>query len=191
MKKTIGLVVTLVLVVAILGGYLYVVKNSKSDVQTSELTEVQKLNNKNLDVNYPETPREVVKLYNRIITAYYVGDYSSKEFDKLTDQALTLMDDELKEQNPKEVYVANLTAEISEYQEAKKTISRASVCDSNAVKYIKDNGDELAYVTASYFIKVGSSYESTDEMYVLRKDENGNWKILLYYQIAPSESEDD
>ena len=84
-----------------------------------------------------------------------------------------------------------LTEEIAEYKEEKKTISRASVCDSNDVKYTNDKGDEIAYVTASYFIKAGNSYEDTDEMYVLRKDEDGKWKILVYYQIEPAQSEDD
>ena len=59
------------------------------------------------------------------------------------------------------------------------------------MKYTNDKGDEIAYVTASYFIKAGNSYEDTDEMYVLRKDEDGKWKILVYYQIEPAQSEDD
>ena len=191
MKKAVGFVVTILVVVAILGGYYFFSQKHKADAQKGEVTEVQKLINKDLEKDYPETSREVVKVYNRIITAYYDGEYDDKEFDKLTDQALLLLDDDLKAENPKETYVKNLTDEIAEYKEEKKTISRASVCDSNDVKYTNDKGDEIAYVTASYFIKAGNSYEDTDEMYVLRKDEDGKWKILVYYQIEPAQSEDD
>ena len=191
MKKAVGFVVTILVVVAILGGFYFFSQKHKADAQKGEVTEVQKLINKDLEKDYPETPREVVKVYNRIITAYYDGEYDDKEFDKLTDQALLLLDDDLKAENPKETYVKNLTDEIAEYKEEKKTISRASVCDRNDVKYTNDKGDDLAYVTASYFIKAGNSYEDTDEMYVLRKDEDGKWKILVYYQIEPAQSEDD
>ena len=38
-------------------------------------------------------------------------------------------------------------------REDNKSISQTDVCDSNDVKYMTDNGDDIAYVTASYFIK--------------------------------------
>ena len=47
-----------------------------------------------------------------------------------------------------------------------------------------DNGDDIAYVTASYFIKTGSSYTKTYQEYVLRQDKEGCWRILAFYKIA-------
>lgn len=191
MKKASGLVITILVVAAILGGYYFFSQKHKSNVDSENLTEVQKLINKDLEKNYPETPREVIKLYNRIIKAYYDGNYTDDEFDALTDQALLLMDDDLKAQNPKDTYVENLKEEIAQYAEDKKKISRANVCDSNEVKYTTDNGDDIAYVSTSYFMKAGDAFEDTDQMYVLRKDDEGRWKILVYYQIEPSSTEED
>ena len=73
MKKATGLVITILVVAAILGGYYFFSQKHKSNVDSENLTEVQKLINKDLEKNYPETPREVIKLYNRIIKAYYDG----------------------------------------------------------------------------------------------------------------------
>jgi hypothetical protein len=53
------------------------------------------------------------------------------------------------------------------------------------------NEDKLAYVTASYFVKEEKKYEKTYQMYVLRKDEEGKWKILTYYKIEGKTSEDE
>ena len=65
-----------------------------------ELTEIQKLITKNLDTNYPATPREVVKYYNRILECFYDDTYTDDELESLADQARKLLDDELLENNP-------------------------------------------------------------------------------------------
>ena len=54
-----------------------------------------------------------------------------------------------------------------------------------------NRGDEIAYGTASYFIKNGSSYTKTYQKYVLRKDDDGDWKILTFYKIEGESSESD
>ena len=61
--------------------------------------------------------------------------------------------------------------------------------DSNDVNYQTIDGDECAYVTASYFISEGKEYDRTNQMYVLRKDENGKWKILVFYQVEGESSD--
>ena len=72
MKKIIGLIVVAVVCAGVICGAFYLTaQRSKNQAQNVEtLTEVQKIITKNLDTKYPETPREVVKLYTRIITAY-------------------------------------------------------------------------------------------------------------------------
>lgn len=194
MKKIIGLIVVAVVCAGVICGAFYLTaQRSKNQAQNVEtLTEVQKIITKNLDTKYPETPREVIKLYNRIITAYYGETYTEEEFKQLADQAQKLMDEELLAQNQDDVYISKLSAEIKEYKEKKKKITQSSVCDSNSVKYVNDGDDKIAYVTSSYFIKEGNSYQRTYQEYVLRKDANQDWKILVYYQIeGDSAGEDD
>ena len=76
MKKA-GIVVAALLCVALVCGGFYYLKNRPSGIDKEEnLTEVQKIITRDLDQQYPPTPREVVKFYNRIIMSYYGEDYS-------------------------------------------------------------------------------------------------------------------
>lgn len=192
MKKVRIVIIAVVLVGLVCGGFYYM--SSKKDVSVenkTELTTLDKLILKDLESNYPSTPRAVVKLYNQIITCYYSAEFKDDEFEKLVDQALFLFDDELKAKNPKDEYMKTLSNEIEEYKTKNKTISQTAVCSSNDVLYRNDNGDEIAYVNASYFIKEGKDHVKTYEQYVLRKDEKGNWKILGYYEIEEDPAESD
>lgn len=92
MKKTGIVILTIALIAAICGSF-YVVndKSKRANQKEKVLTEVQRITTKDLDKNYPQTPREVVKLYNRIVKCYYGMQYSDEELDALTDQALKLL----------------------------------------------------------------------------------------------------
>ena len=59
------------------------------------------------------------------------------------------------------------------------------------MEYKEVDGDDCAYVKASYFIKEGYAYSRTYQMYVLRKDADGNWKILEFYQVNGDSSDDE
>lgn len=192
MKKKIGLAVAAVVCVGLVVGLFYLFSNQRrtSVEDITELTEVQKLITENLEKNYPARPREVVKLYNRIITCFYGEDYTDEELEALGDQARMLFDDELLANNPRDEYFAALRAEIEEYRERTKEIVNSSVCASNDVKFQVVDGDECAYVTATYFISEDKEYSRTHHMYVLRKDEDGKWKILVFYQIEGDTSDE-
>ena len=72
MKNTKFVIIIVVCVCVILGGYYYLTnRNNAKEEENITLTEIQELTTKNLDKNFPATPREVVKLYNRIITCFY------------------------------------------------------------------------------------------------------------------------
>lgn len=193
--KKIGIVIAAVLCVGLLCGGFYYVKNHAGfgSAEDVELTEVQKIIARDLESNYPATPREVIKFYNRIISVYYEGDYSDEEFEELIDQAQGLFDAELLENNPREDYKQAVKDEVANYKQRSREIRQTSVCDSNEVRFLTDEstGDSLAYVTASYFTKEKKSYERVYQMYVLRKDENDQWKIINYYKIEGKTSEDE
>jgi hypothetical protein len=192
MKKVIRILVAVLCIAAVCGAF-YFLKQRTDKAQNAEedLTEVQKLITKNLDENYPATPREVVKLYNRFITCFYKDDYTQEELTQMADQVWLLLDEELQEENPKETYLASLEADIDDYASRNRYIASSSVSDSADVEEKTIDGDKIAYVTSSYFVREGSSYERTYQEYVLRKDSDGNWKIMGFYQVEGTSSEDD
>ena len=190
MKKTRIVILAIVIVAAICTAFYIVNNNSKKEsAKEAELTEIQKITTRNMEKDYPATPREVIKFYNRIVKCYYGRQYSDDELEQLADQALSMFDDDLLKKNEKESYIESVKSDAVQYEEDNKSISQTDVCDSNDVKYMTDNGDDIAYVTASYFIKNGSSYTKTYQEYVLRKDGDGDWKILTFYKIEGESSE--
>ncbi|MCM1107312.1 MAG: hypothetical protein NC355_10255 [Blautia sp.] len=190
--KNVRLIILAVVCVALICGGFFLLK-SRMGGEEEELTKVQKIVTRNLEADYPPTPREVIKFYNRIITSYYEGGYTDEEFEALTDQALLLFDDELASNNPKDAYQKQIQEEVEDYKSRKRSISSTSVCDTRDVVWLTDpdTGDELAYVTASYFVKENSSFDRTYQEYVLRKDDGEHWKILTYYQVEGKSAEDD
>lgn len=195
MKKKAGIVILAVLFVALICGSFYYVKiksNATPDEDT-HLTKIQKITTRDLEKNYPKTPRAVVKLYNQIITSYYSGNYTDDEFDKLIDQARMLFDQDLADNNSKDDYKKSVETSIADYKNRSFKIRQTNVCDSDDVKYLTDdsNGDKLAYVTASYFTEENKKFDKTYQMYVLRKDDNGDWKIRTFYKIKGNSTEEE
>ncbi len=192
MKKA-GWIIAAVLCVALVcGAFYYVkVKSDASQDKETELTEVQKLITKDLSKDYPVTPREVIKLYNRVITCYYKDDYSEDELEQLANLTWQLFDEELQEENPWDSYFASLKDDIEDYASRSRYIAQSSVCDSDEVVYRTVDGEQVAYVTASYFVREGSGYEKTYQQYVLRQNEDGEWKMLGFYKVDADSSEED
>mgnify|MGYP001133620761 FL=1 len=83
-----------------------------------------------------------------------------------------------------------MKSDAAQYEEDNKSISQTDVCDSNDVVYQTVDGRECAYVTASYFMNENNSFDRTNEMYVLRKDDDGDWKILVFYQVEGDSSDE-
>lgn len=121
-----------------------------------------------------------MKWYNRILTAFYGEEYTDEELEKMADQARSLMDDELLSYNPRDTYLKSLKADIEDYKTRDKIIVQSSVSDSNDITYATVDGDYCAYVDAYYFSREASDYSRTYEEFVLRRDDEGHWKILSF-----------
>ncbi len=181
MKNKKGILIAIICIVVIVGGYLFFVNREQTGSEDVELTEVQRVITKDLAANYPATPREVLKAYNEIITCYYNEECTEEELSALADRALLLMDEELAANNPKAEYLVNVKAEIATYDALGKTIVSTNLDSSNEVEYRTVDERECAYIDVSYFIKSDEGYTRSYMTYVLRKDENSNWKILVFY----------
>lgn len=194
MKNAKYVIIAIACICVICAGFFFFSQDNKEDEKN--LTEIEKVIVKDLKNNYPKTPREVVKFYNKIVKCYYGDEPTEKQLNDLVDQMMCLMDDDLVLVNPRDVYYNSVVKDIAQYKDEKKQLVSTDVCDSNDVKYVTDDKDgdtekdELAYVNASYFINTDGQFAYTYQQFVLRQDEDGRWKILTFYQIEGEESDD-
>ena len=195
MKKAKLVIIAIACICLICGGYFLFSQNNT--VSEENLTEVEKVLVKDLKKDYPKTPREVVKFYNRIVKCYYGEKLSDKEIEDMVDQMLSLLDEDLLVVNPRDEYYKSVVADIKEYNSKNKRIVNSDVCDSNDVTYVDDvkdgqnEVDKLAYVNASYFINTDGEFTNTYQQFVLRQDDDGRWKILTFYEVEGESEEDD
>lgn len=182
MKNAIRIGIFIVVCAVLIVGYYFYLSHGRTskDPTPIEQTELEKVLTVDFTTKYPQTPREVVKWYNRILKLYYSGDVSDTQVEMLCDQALMLFDDDLLQANPRDQYIAAVKAEVEEYATRKKKMVKADVADTNDVVYKKLNGDEMAYVLATYVVSEGSDYQTTYQKYALRKSNEGRWKIVAF-----------
>ena len=182
MKNVVRTVILVICVaVIIVGYYFYLSRRDGSITEEDGLaadSELSKVLAKDFSKEYPETPRSVVKWYNRIIMLYYDEDTGDDDVDRLCDQAMMLFDADLLQANPREFYLANVKADITDYHSRGREIRQTSVQSSGDVEYKTMKDRDYAYVIAYYFTKEGSTYTRTYQKFALRKDDTGKWKIL-------------
>lgn len=167
--------------VLIVSFYFYLSRRMGADEKTDEPEKVSAMQttlNRDLQLDYPGTPRAVIMFYNDIVLLYHDSDTSDEQLVDLCDQALGLFDEELLAVNPRDNYIAAVCQDVADYETAKKTLNSADVGDTRDVTYATKDGRKYAYVIGSYFITEGSGYNRVYQKYALRKDSNDRWKIL-------------
>lgn len=195
MKNAKYAIIALVCVCFICVGFYFFAESQGTD--EAELTDIEKIIVKDLENDYPKTPREVVKFYNRIYKGYYGGEATEEQIKQMSEQMLLLLDEDLLAQNPADEYYQQVVADIAEFEEAEKVLFKTNVADSNDVRYIDDEKagstevDKLAYVEATYFVRTGKEFTNTYQEFVLRQDETGKWKIVAFYEIEGESSDDE
>ena len=193
MKNVKYVIIAIACICVLCAGFFFFTQDQKENEK--DLTEMEKVIVRDLKNNYPKTPREVVKFYNRIAKCYYGSEEpTEKQLNDLVDQMLCILDEDLLLENPRDTYYNSVVADIALYKQQKIQLVSTDVCDSNEVKYVTDDKggekDELAYVKASYFMNTDGKFGYTYQQFVLRQDEDGRWKILAFYQIKGDESDD-
>lgn len=180
-KKRIRVILVMVLIaLVVLGGY-YVISNhldtGKDDVEIPT-TEVEKILAKDLEIDYPATPKEVVKLYGRISKSFYEKEYNDEQYKQLVGMFRNLLDDELLANNEEEQYYVDLDEKIKEFSESKRTITNYFIPDNAKLNYYTKEGKKYATLPMTYTIRDNGTILSTTEQFMLRQDKSEKWKIL-------------
>lgn len=185
MKKATGtraLVFCAVMVLLVVGYYYYLsnrnVPQPEEAVPEEEvLAPTQEVLLRNLDTNYPPTPREVVKYFSEITQCFYNEENTEEEIEALGLKIRELYDDELVENQTEENYLASLKFDIEEFKKYNRTISSYAPSSSVDVDTFSEDGYDWARLYCIYGIKQGELLYNSNIVFVLRKDEQGHYKI--------------
>lgn len=182
-------IIIVVVIAALIGGYYFYLSNKTQqkddDVQA---TAVQEVLMRNLETNYPPTPKEVVRYYSDISKCLYNEEYTDEQFEQMADKMMALYDDELLEKNPRENYLEDLKADVELFESNGYTITSYSTSSSTDVIFDTIDGREWAKLYCIYSIRTSKGVLSSQEVYELRKDlETGHWKIYGFQMDKPKE----
>lgn len=186
-KSTITVsVILIVAVVALVGVYAFITGRARTEELDSMPTEVQTILLQDMSINYPKTPKEVVKYYSRIVRCFYAEGTTDEELEALGMRARELYDDELLANNEVDVYMSRLRSEVKEYRDKKRTITNVSVAGAVNVDYFEEDGYEFARLSCGYNVTEGRNTSQVLIMYLLRKDDSGRWKIYGWANVDPT-----
>lgn len=193
-KTTTIIVIMFAVVIAIAIGFWAILEQGRNRVEEDKLIhskneEVNTLLNKDLNIDYPSTPREVLKMYSRLQSCVYNQDLSDQDLTAIVGQMRMLFDDELIATNSLEQQLEDLKKEKKEYQKAKRTISNYVIDKESSIAEKKIEGKEYATLEVSYLIQENGGYNKTYEQFILRKNEEDKWKILGWELLKSKDEE--
>ncbi|MCR5389956.1 MAG: hypothetical protein K6E77_04330 [Lachnospiraceae bacterium] len=179
-------IIMFVIVGVLIGLYGFISARDSSESQGAameteaqkELTAVQKLISEAPYKDYPATPVQVVKYYNEITACFYNESYSDEQLMSLARLSRSLFDEELKATQGDVDYLIALKADIQTFKKGNITIFQSTVSPSTDVEYFTHDGHECAKLYCTYTLKSGSVFQGTREVYILRKDAEGHWRIF-------------
>jgi len=181
---------TFVVCLIVIGGmavyYQYMKRQQMRETVQTPATEIEKLLAKDMEIGYPETPTEVMKLWGRMNQCLYNSALSDEEYAKMIKQFRMMYSSELLAENAEEEHSKKLKTEIDSLKKDKGKIVSYSAETGQSVQYKTIEGKECAYIRISYFLNRNNEYYKTYQDYILVK-ENDKWKILGF-QAAKSEN---
>lgn len=192
-KRSVKGFTTIVLLVMIIGlAYFTYLNSTVNDRQEiSERTETEKLLKYDFENDYPKTVRETVKLHCRYLKSAYNNAFTEEELFIVNQNTRQLFDEELLQHNAEDKQLQGLKDEIQLYADSKQKFASYSLAEASQVKYNTENDNEYAKIKVTISINKGSGVISEDEEYILRKDENGRWKILGWQAVNKNATENE
>lgn len=185
-----GFIIIGILILLIVGYYYYLSNRQTQPQEEVTVSKVQDLLLRDLERNYPPSPKEVVKYYFEITKCLYTEKLSNEDVDALAFKLEEIFDEELRAYQIKEEYLLNLKSEIAAFQESKSLILNYSTSSSTDVDYFTEDGYEFARLYGTFYLQVQKNLRSLENVFLLRKDENGHWKIYGWEQVEEQETQE-
>ena len=160
-------------------------KGASNNGATIDNSELGQLLSRDMDLNYPTNPYDVVTLYSRIIKVYYDGGYTDDQLNGLAQHARAMFDAELLSYNDYDEYMERLKTEIEAYKINNKKIVEYTVQRASDIELFTDSGTQYARVKVIYYtLESSSNRNKVYEEYTLRQNGSGQWKIL-FWDVIP------
>lgn len=187
--------IVILLMVAVMLGYYYYLSNKQKEKQEAQetVTVAQNLIMKDLEKHYPPTVKEVIRFYSDITKCFYNEEYTNEELEQLAGQTRLLYDDALVANNDWGQYIIELKEDIQYYKDNNIRISSYSLPASTDVDYFEENEHDFARIYCTYMLATGNVKQAVEEVYLLRKDEKGHWRIYgwdLAENVNPEEQDE-
>lgn len=192
----IGIIIILVVILfvgTLVKVFLGLISNKGGKTKdTAAVATVDKVIMKNLDSQYPATPTALAKFYCSVTQELHRKGVTDEQVEKLYGQLRKLFDEELLENNEYSKHLKALKNEVKEYKDKRQYITRYEVADKDDVTiYVDEEGYDCTKVQIRFSIKSGSKWLYSTEELVLRKNDDGRWKVLGYKETATEKSDDD
>ena len=128
-----------IILAALIVGYYFYLSNRKVDNNDSiaKKTPLTEITDRDLDKNYPGTPKSVVTYYSNILKVMYSGNLSDKDVENIAAKLRGIFDDELLTLNPYDEYLKRLQDEIKDYKSAGRIIA----------DYVIENNSNMEFLT--------------------------------------------
>ena len=165
------------LLVLVVGYYAYLSVTHRTEQQEAVMSEVDTALSRDLDNDYPATPKEVIKYYNDLMKCFYNEECTAEELQDLGRKSLQLFDEELQENNDEDTYLIRLQGEVQNYKDNKRKITSVSLAPSTNVDYYSVDGYSFARISCGYTMTENGKKTSTVMVYLLRRDDSRRWKI--------------
>ena len=156
----------------------YRVINRPKQTEEGQLSAVQTVVQRDLDFNYPPSPREVLRYYAELSQCLYADDITDQDIEDVGIQMRGLFDDELRNTQTDQQFLTSLKVDVASFREEKRKIISFSTSSSTDVEYSETENGDMASLYCMFTMQKGNQNYSDNEHFLMRKDELGHWKIL-------------
>ncbi len=171
-------VLFLCVVIILLGYYGVSLKGKQNKEKEVVFTKVQNVLLRDLERNYPPTPKEVVIYFSELTQCLHNEEYTEDELIRMGKQLQGLYDEELVANKEEEAYMTDLRSEVKVFKASKSAISSFTPSSSTDVYYFTEDGYECARLYCTFNIRTGTIMQKSEHVFILRKDDAEHWKIL-------------
>ena len=179
-SRVITVIIVAVILAAVVAGFAFSLNHRAKATAEAEAraSAVQNVLMRDLERSYPPTAKEVVRYFAEITSCFYNEEYTDEELVQMAEKIQGIYDDELIANKSREDYLNDLRSEIASMKESNYTISSYVLSASVDVEEFVENGYSCARLYCTFNVKQGTKGTTRSmEEFVLRKDEDGHWKI--------------